>query len=335
MDVSIIIINYRTPDLIINCLQSIFQFTTGVSLEVIIVDNDPGNGEQERIKGKYEAVKWVNMPYNAGFGRANNAGMETALGRYLLLLNADTLVTDNVIGRCVERMDRNLDVAACGALQRYPDGTPMPFYKSFNDFRKSFFIVPPGGFFQKVLDTLLPEPKYDDPEQFDWLVGAFMMVRREAYAKVGGFEESLFMYGEDVEWSGRLGAVGKLCYFADCSFVHLENENPYRRTKISWINRFSTQMQVSNLVWVRKRYGVGMYVLILAHYLCMIPVIYGWRMAINFRESGNPFTTFHAQNIFTRKVKVLFSYFWKTINFSHHFFQIKPEENIDKLSHNE
>ncbi len=318
-----------------DCLESVFRLTSGIDFEVIIVDNDPVNGGQTLVKDRFSGLKWIDMASNAGFGRANNAGMEIATGRYFLFLNADTLMTDNVIGRCVSRMDLNPGIAACGARQCYPDGTPMPFYKSFNEFRKSFFIIPPGGFFEKILNKVLPEPVYADPEQYDWLVGAFLMVRRNAVQKVGGFEASLFMYGEDVEWSGRLGTVGKLCYFSDCSFIHLENENPFRRTRISWINRFSTQMQVSNLVWVRKQYGVGAYILILLHYLTMIPVVYLWKMAVNFRETGNPFAKFNAQNIFTRKVGVLLGYFFKTIDYSRHFFQIKPEENIDKLSNDD
>ncbi len=333
MDVSIIIINYRTPELILDCLASLYRLTRGVTFEVVVVDNDPANGKKEMITGRYPDLKWLDMPYNAGFGRANNAGMELAEGRYFLFLNADTLVTDNVVGRCVHRMDASPDTAACGAHQRYADGTPIPFYRSFNEFRKTFFIVPPGGIWQKLLDALLPEPVYEDPEQFDWLVGAFLMVRREAVEKVGGFEPSLFMYGEDVEWSGRLGTTGKLCYFSDCSFIHLENKNPFRRTRISWINRFSTQMQVSNLVWVRKQYGLGAYLLILFHYLTMVPVVYLWRIVVNIRETGHPFSRFDAQVIFLKKVKVLCRYFFKTVDYSRHFFKIKPEENIDRLTY--
>lgn len=332
MDVSIIIINYRTPQLIINCLKSIYEFTSGVKFEIIIVDNDPENGGGNLVRAVYPEIKWISMSYNSGFGRANNAGIKAAEGRYFLILNADTLVTDNVIGRCMERMDARPDIAAAGALQHYANGTPMPFYKSFNEFRKTFFILPPSGFVDKVLNKLYPEPKYNDSDQYDWLVGAFVFVRKETVEKSGGFDEDFFMYGEDVEWSARMGKQGKLCYFKDCTFIHLENDNPFRRTSISWINRFSAQMQVSNMLWVRKQYGVGAYLLMILHYLTMIPVIFVWKMVLNIKNNGNPFSDLKTQGIFTRKTGVLLNYFWPTLLGKKNLFKIKPSENIDLIS---
>ncbi|HWV33803.1 MAG TPA: glycosyltransferase, partial [Dyadobacter sp.] len=88
MDVSIIIINYRTPQLIINCLDSVNRVTSGVIYEVIVVDNDPENGGGALVREAHPEVRWIDMEYNAGFGIANNRGMEIAKGKYLLLLNA-------------------------------------------------------------------------------------------------------------------------------------------------------------------------------------------------------------------------------------------------------
>ncbi|TDB60443.1 glycosyltransferase family 2 protein [Arundinibacter roseus] len=329
MDVSIIIINFRTPQLIINCLATIYEYTRKYSFEVLVVDNDPANGGGELVRAQFPDIKWIDMTYNAGFGRANNAGMALAQGRYFLLLNADTLLTDNVIDRCIDRMDSRADIAACGAMQYYPDGTPMPFYQSFNEFRKTFFIVPPSGFFQRVLDKLFPEPSYSDPEQYDWLTGAFIVVRRTVVHQVGGFDEDFFMYGEDVEWSSRLGKAGKLCYFKDCTFIHLENNNPYRRTNISWINRFSTQMQVSNLLWVRKQYGAVAYFLSILFNLFMIPVILLWKIIINIRNQGNPLADLRTQRIYIKKNQVLLRYFFKTLFKEKYLFKIKESENID------
>jgi len=332
MDVSIIIINYRTPGLILNCLESIYRLTSGVTFEVIVVDNDPENGDGASIRKAYPDIHWIDMEYNAGFGRANNRGMSEANGKYFLLLNADTLVTDNVIGRCFARMNERNDIIACGALQYYADGTPMPFYKSFNEFRKTFFILPPSPLFTRILNKIYPEPHYADPEQHDWLVGAFIFLRKEGFEKTGGFSRHFFMYGEDVEWSARLGKWGKLCYFKDCSFIHLENRNPFRRTNISWINRFSTQMQVSNFLWVRKQYGIFQYLLLIANYITMIPVIYIWKIAMNIKQDGNPFSDLRTQHIYVRKIHVLLKYFVKTIRLKNELFKIKPNENIDLLT---
>lgn len=335
MDVSIIIINFRTPELLINCIKSVYQYTEGVLFEIIVVDNDPANGGKSDVLKAHPTIKWVDMDYNAGFGRANNAGMSIASGKYFLLLNADTLVEDNVIGVCMERMNKREDIMACGAMQYYQDHTPIPYYKSFNEFRRTFFILPPSGFFDKLLLKFFPEPKYMDPEQHDWLVGAFVFLRREGFERTGGFSEDFFMYGEDVEWSGRLSKLGKLCYFEDCRFLHLENKNPFRRTKISWINRFSTQMQVSNLLWLRKQYGAFAYLFQILHYIFMIPVIYAWKMLLNIKSDGNPFSQLGTQHIYTRKVGVLIKYFWPTLTKKRMLYKIHTFENIDLLTLND
>ncbi|NIJ51184.1 glycosyltransferase family 2 protein [Dyadobacter arcticus] len=332
MDVSIIIINYRIPHLILNCLNSIYAHTSNIKFEVIIVDNDPANGAAEEIKNTYPDITWIDMDYNAGFGRANNKGMSVATGDYFLLLNADTLITDNIIYRCFDQLNKRQDVIACGAYQYYADGTPMPFYKSFNDFRKTFFILPPSRIVENVMGTLFPEPNYTDPEQYDWLVGAFVFVRRKGFELTGGFSEDFFMYGEDVEWSGRLGKLGKLCLLKDSKFIHLENENPFRRTRISWINRFSTQMQVSNFLWIRKQYGIISYLILIIHYIFMIPVVFAWRIAINLRESGKPFSELTTQFIFVRKTRVILKYFFRTLFLKKGLYKIDPSENIDRLT---
>ena len=332
MDVSIIIINYKTPQLLSNCLNSIYEHTTGVEFELIIVDNDPEHCDGSLIRQRYPEVQWIDMPFNAGFGLANNHGMSVARGKYFLLLNADTLLIDNVIGRCFQRMNQRADIMACGALQLYQDGTPMPFYQSFNDFRRSFFILPPSHSIDRVMKKLYPEPTYTDPDQYDWLVGAFVFVRREGYVRTGGFSDDFFMYGEDVEWSGRLGKLGKLCIFQDCRYIHLENKNPFRRTNISWINRFSTQMQVSNFLWIRKQYGVLAYLTLITNYILMIPVILVWRMALNIKESGNPFSKMGTQRIFLQKTQVLLKYFWRTLLLKKVPLKIHPSENIDLLT---
>lgn len=329
MDVSLIIVNYRTPQLIVDCLTTVYRYVEGVAFEVIVVDNDPDHGGKALVLDKFPKVHWIDMRYNSGFGRANNAGMNVAQGKYFLLLNADTLLTDNVIKRCFDRMESRPDIAACGALQHYADGTPMPFYRSFNEFRRTFFILPPSRLSDRILNTIFPEPQYADFDQHDWLIGAFVFVRSEAVRQAGGFDEDFFMYGEDVEWSARLGKVGKLCYFRDCTFIHLENNNPFRRTNISWINRFSTQMQVSNMLWIRKQYGPFAYLATLLSNLLMIPVILVWKMAINLKKEGNPFSDLRTQRIYIKKNGVLLHYFFKTLLAKNHLYKIKESENID------
>jgi GT2 family glycosyltransferase len=332
MDVSIIIINYRTTELISNCLRSIYANTLHVNFEIIIVDNDPVHGGGDQIRAAFPQIRYIDMEYNSGFGRANNRGMQEAKGKYLLLLNADTLIVDDVIENCVKRMDKQTDIIACSVPQYNSQHKPMHFYKSFNEIRKTFFIIPPNGALEKWIDRIYPEPVYTDPNQHDWLIGAFIFVRRKGYEATQGFDEDFFMYAEDVEWSHRLSKFGKLYYFNDLKFIHLENENPFRRTNITWINRFSTQMQVSNMLWIRKQYGLIPYLFLILHYLIMIPVVYLWKVSQNLSQKKKPFLDLQTQHIFKRKTLVLLHYFWKTVFKNKFLFKITPSENIDLLT---
>ncbi len=331
-DVSVILVNYKTARLAVAAVASLRAKNLASSLEIIVVDNDSGDDSEAVIRSGIPGVNWHQMGYNAGFGRANNAGMRLATGRYVLLLNADTLQTGDVLDECVRRLDAEPDIVAAAPVQLYPDGSPMPYFRSFAEIRRTFYIVPLRPFFLNWMERLLPEPRYADPRQHDWLVGAFLLVRREAALQTGGFDEHLFMYGEDLEWCGRLGKLGKLCYFTDLGFLHLENPSAFRRNSPTYVNRFSVQMQVSNLYWVRKQYGVWAFVSILLNYALLIPLFFGWKIIVNLLK-GRPLTSqLTNQVLFARKTRMLFHYFWPILLLKNHFFKIRPDENVDATS---
>ena len=99
VNVSVIIVNYKTPELILDCLYTIYEQTKVVSFEVIIVDNDSQDNSQFVIQNQYPDVQWIQMNYNSGFARANNAGIKAAAGEYVLLLNSDTLILENALDK--------------------------------------------------------------------------------------------------------------------------------------------------------------------------------------------------------------------------------------------
>ena len=113
MQLSIIIVNFKTPQLVINCLQTIFDQTKSIEFEVIVVDNDSGNNNRELIMAGFPSVKWIGLDYNAGFARANNAGIRHASGDAILLLNSDTLNEMHAIEKCYLDF-RNDECLACG-----------------------------------------------------------------------------------------------------------------------------------------------------------------------------------------------------------------------------
>jgi GT2 family glycosyltransferase len=324
IDVSIIIVNYRTPELIVDCIQTIKQFTTLVSYEIVIVDNQSKGDDEGYVKKHFPEVRWIQMGYNAGFGRANNLGMKNAQGRYFLLLNSDTKLFENVIDTCVDHLDKRTDAIAGGAYQYYPDLTPRTFYHTFT-FRRDFWITPPS--LRKYLDKLIPYTQYNDPEQVDYIAAAFLMVRREGFEKTGGFDEEFFLYGEDTEWGFRLGKLGKLLVFKDCKIIHEEwGSKPERyeeAQKYTYFNRFDEQIQLSNLVWVRKQYGALSYFLLMLHYWIWVPTFYLMKMAANLLKLKNPFGDLYNQKRFASMIGIFSQYFWRILLRKPTFYKLK------------
>jgi GT2 family glycosyltransferase len=323
MTVSIIIVNYKSAQLTINCIDSIKKFTKNVSFEVVVVDNDSQDDSEQTIKKSHPDVVWVQTGYNAGFSRGNNAGFKVAKGEYILLLNADTLLFEDTIALTVNRLKQNKDIAVVAGLQVNPDMSPMYYYRNRNDFRKFLYVVP--NRFEKILDRFFPQPKFSDPNQAELPCGAYMMLSRETLEKAGAMDEDFFMYAEDFEWASRLRKVGKLCYFEDIKFIHLEKPSPFRRTNITPINRFGTQM----LLWIRKEYGVGAYLLLIFHYVTLALFFLFWKIAVNISKLKKPFSELKSQKIMLLKTGVYLKFFLKTLFKQKGFYKIAEADNID------
>lgn len=324
-DLSIIIVNYKTPQLILDCLASVHEHTAGITFEVLVVDNQSEDDSRSQILAVYPQVRWLEMGYNAGFARANNLGIRQATGRNILLLNSDTLLLDNLLARCVRVLDAQPDVAAVGAHQLGRDRQLRPgLYTTFGQMRRAFYILPAGDRFQHWLRRLVPDPHFADPNQVEWLSGAFLMTRPATIARAGLLDESFFMYGEDVEWGYRLGRQGRLLLLSDARFVHLEygSSDEHRQKVVTHINRFKPQVQVSQLLWVRKQYGAGAYFALMLHYWLMVPVVYVWKMLVNWRAGQPLFADLANQHEFARQVGIFNRFFWRTLLNRPGFYQV-------------
>lgn len=316
IDLSIIIVNYKTPRLIVDCLASVHQHTSGITFEVIVVDNQSDDDSRAQVLAVYPDVRWFDMGYNAGFARANNLGIRQAQGRYILLLNSDTLLIDNLLARCVGVLDQQPDVAAVGAHQLTRDRQLRPnLYTTFNQMRRAFYILPPTQAAEDWLKRRLPDPHFADPNQVEWLSGAFLMTRPAVIVRAGALDENFFMYGEDVEWGYRLGGQGRLLLLPNSAFVHLEygSSDDRQQHVVTHINRFKPQVQVSQLLWVRKQYGVGAYVVLMLHYLIMVPIVFAGKMAVNLKNGRSPFADLANQRAYARQVGIFLRFFWPTL----------------------
>lgn len=326
MLLSIIFVNYKTPELIIQCLESIEKYNPNLEYEIIVSNNASKGDDEKLIKKHFPNIIWHEMGYNAGFARANNAGMKLAKGKYFLLLNTDTWMIDDSITRCINHLENRSDAIAGGAYQLYPDLSPRGFYHTFT-FQRDFWIVPLQ--FRNVLEKIIPQKKYTDPEQVDYIAAAFLMIRREGFEKTGGFDEEFFLYGEDTYFGYQLSKYGKCLLFKDCQIVHSEwGSDPSRYDKAqkrTFFNRFDHQIQLSNLVWIRKQYGVFRYMALMTHYWLWVVFFCLFKILLNLSKFKKPWANFDNQIKFAKTIGLFSQFFWRILFKIPTFYKIQTE----------
>ncbi len=282
MKLSIIIVNYKTPRLLLNCLASVVQF--GVQdTEIIVVDNFSQDDTESLLREHFPGVQFIQMGYNAGFARANNAGIQVAKGEAVLLLNSDTIVQDNAINRCLIQF-LSSDYVACGVQLLNADGTPQISGNYAMTGGLNYLLpLPYLGSFLKGIANILQVKKPNVPNatrliEVDWINGAFLMAKKTAIEKAGQLDEDFFLYAEEAEWCSRLKKTGKLCIYGDCHVLHLQGETAneaFGSTGKGYFNLFDKkglQIMLSNFVRIRKQFGVGWFLFDLWVYLLAIPV---------------------------------------------------------------
>jgi GT2 family glycosyltransferase len=231
MDVSVIIVNYNTKNLIKQCIESIVKFTVGIQYEIIIVDNASIDGSQKMIKENFPFVSLIENELNLGFGSANNIGANYAQGKYLFFLNSDCLLIENTIKSFFEFAEINnkeKNIGAIGALlydndmklnisyHRFPN-TIAVFLNSFGPiFRKFNYQTP----YKVNSHNYNHSKKYNE---VDFITGADMFILKEIFNNLEGFDEQFFLYYEESDLQKRMESVGlKRIILKDQKIVHLE-----------------------------------------------------------------------------------------------------------------
>lgn len=209
---SIVIASWNSQGDLRDCLASLREHTASASYELIVVDNASSDGTPEMLRRSFPDVRLIENAKNEGFARACNQGMAAARGRFVLLLNSDTYVMDDVIGRAVTELIARPEIGMLGCELRFPDGRHQYSAERALSVRRSlvenlwlYKLVPPA----KRDEMLLGGYWGGDREvEADWLCGAFMLLRSELFEASGGFDRRFFMYGEDSEWCMRLRRLG-------------------------------------------------------------------------------------------------------------------------------
>ena len=240
MDLSVIIVNWNTKKLLFDCLSSIYKITRGIEFEVVVVDNGSTDDSTFMVKSKFPQVKLILNKSNLGFTKANNQGIKSAKGEYILLLNSDTYLIENSLQKLVRKAHelqyRGSTPKGVGPLKSEFGALGPQLLNENRSIQQSAGFFPhlpqvfwwmsfiddlPGGIFLKPYHVD-HDSFYQKDHQVDWVTAAAILVPREVIVKVGMLDEKIFMYGEEVDWCYRIKRQGYKVYFSPATkIIHI------------------------------------------------------------------------------------------------------------------
>jgi len=225
MDISVIIVNWNTRDLLRDCLASVFRTLDQVSFEVMVVDNGSCDGSLEMVAEQFPAVHRIANADNRGFGAANNQALRVMKGRYALLLNSDTILTVGAVQALLSFMEAHPEAAmACGQLLNR-DGSKQ---HSFANFPDMLTLLTNAPLMESLCPKRYPSKRHDYPEpmEVDSGIGACLMVRRAAMEAVGLFDERYFFFFEETDWAYAMRQAGWKIFYVPTAFIyHLQGQS--------------------------------------------------------------------------------------------------------------
>jgi GT2 family glycosyltransferase len=256
MELSVIIVSYNVRYFLEQCLHSVRKASENIACEVFVVDNNSADGSCLMVSSMFPEFSLITNHGNKGFSAANNQALKLASGRYLLLLNPDTIVEEDAFKKCMIFMDNHPDAGAVGV--RMIDGRgkllpesrralPTPVTAFFKAFGFSYLFPKSRLFNRYYLGHLDPL----QASSADVISGAFMFLRREAVIKTGLFDEDFFMYGEDIDYSYRLKKAGFSNYYCpEAKIIHFKGESS-KRGKLNVQVHFYRSMRI----FVKKHFA--------------------------------------------------------------------------------
>lgn len=256
MLLSVIIVNYNVKHFLEQCLYSIRKAIEGIEAEVIVIDNASADNSVSFLQTHFPLFRFISNTGNTGFSKACNQGYALSKGKFVLFLNPDTIVPEDCFLKCISFLDSNADAGALGI--RMIDGSG----KFLKESKRAFPSPATSMYKLSGLSALFPWSKTfaryhleylpeNETNAVDVLAGAFMMIKREVLEKTGLFDETFFMYAEDIDLSYRIQQAGyKNYYFADSCIIHFKGESTKRLT-LNYVRMFYSAMNV----FVKKHYG--------------------------------------------------------------------------------
>ncbi|MGC8667236.1 MAG: glycosyltransferase family 2 protein [Chthonomonadales bacterium] len=255
MDLSVIIVNWNVKDFLDRCLASLYQNVCGLAFEIIVVDNASRDGSVELVRSKYPQVRLIANEGNEGFCRANNQGLAVASGEFVVLLNPDTEVYPGAMEALVAFLRDHPDVGVVGPMLLSPGGLHMPNGTRFPTLRRELIGV--LGL-QKVNQRAYDLEGYGREDfttvaEVDVVCGACLMTRRSVFEQIGGLDESLFMYFEEVDFCRRAKMAGWKVYYVPDARVYHHWMQSVKQDNIAATRRLFR----SQFLYFRKHHGAA------------------------------------------------------------------------------
>ncbi|MBO0330932.1 glycosyltransferase family 2 protein [[Muricauda] lutisoli] len=224
-ELSIIIVNYNGAKYLQGCLDSVKNTCNGIDYEIIIVDNNSSDNSLDILKRKYaEEVCLIESKENLGFAGGNNLGVSKSNGKYILLLNNDTILLDKL-----EPLIKLIGDDEIGAIGIKMLGKQREYRKSVGRFPSAFNLIKLSRLYYSSKSFKLGN-FHKDSYTVDWIEGSFLLTRRQLWDKVGGLDDTFFMYGEDLDYCKKVSIQLKKCiYYTKCSYIHFGGYNAGRQ----------------------------------------------------------------------------------------------------------
>jgi len=244
--VSVIIINYNTLEITCACIESVIRYTTGTDYEIVVVDNASPNDDPDEFKKRFPSIVLVKSPENGGFAKGNNLGISAAKGDTILLLNSDTILTEDSISMAANTLKSLGDCGPLSVRLVYPDGKLQHTARRFRslgneilDLARPFLKLIP---YPKRSHMMLNQYFRGDRDTWcDWVSGAFMMFNHSLLAKMPGgrLDERYFMYGEDQLWCWQFRQLGFVSYYySGTAVVHIHAASTSPSKQLNLLRKF-------------------------------------------------------------------------------------------------
>jgi len=262
VDLTVIIVSWKVRELLKNCLTSIFKETSKINFEVIVVDNGSVDDTVEMLMGDFPRVKIISNLRNRGFAAACNQGIKQAQGRYILLLNPDTVIIEQALEKIVEFMDKRQDngIGIVGCKLLNADYSVQPSVRRFPRFFDHFIMMFKLHHFIPLKNYLMADFDYNLEAEVDQVMGAFFLIERKVIEKIGLFDEGYHIWFEEVDYCFKAKKNGfKVVYTPAASIIHLGGQSFIQglRIKNQW------NYCISRLRYIFKNQNLPMFLVIL------------------------------------------------------------------------